>query len=74
MWYLAIVVVATVVLYYELYIGGAVSPKILTGYGMTFPFYVYISVVATRSVRSARYWPASGTAGAGRTSPLMAWC
>jgi MFS family permease len=45
MWYLAIVVVATVVLYYELYIGGAVSPKILVGYGMTFPFYVYISVV-----------------------------
>ena len=45
MWYLAIVVVATVVLYYELYIGGAVSPKILQGYGMTFPFYVYISVV-----------------------------
>jgi MFS family permease len=45
MWYLAIVVVATVVLYYELYIGGAVAPKILVGYGMTFPFYVYISVV-----------------------------
>jgi MFS family permease len=45
MWYLAIVVAATIVLYYELYIGGAVSPKILTGYGMTFPFYVYISVV-----------------------------
>ncbi|HEX9042630.1 MAG TPA: MFS transporter [Trebonia sp.] len=38
-------VVATVVLYYELYIGGAVAPKILAGYGMTFPFYVYISVV-----------------------------
>src|SRR5580692_2165956 len=45
MWYLAIVVVATIVLYYELYIGGAVAPKILVGYGMTFPFYVYISVV-----------------------------
>ena len=45
MWYLAIVVIATIVLYYELYIGGAVSPKILPGYGMTFPFYVYISVV-----------------------------
>jgi MFS family permease len=45
MWYLAIVVAATIVLYYELYIGGAVSPKILAGYGMTFPFYVYISVV-----------------------------
>ena len=45
MWYLSIVVIATIMLYYELYIGGSVSPKILTGYGMTFPFYVYISVV-----------------------------
>jgi len=45
MWYLAIVVVATIVLYYEAYVSGSVSPKILTGYGMTFPFYVYISVV-----------------------------
>jgi MFS family permease len=45
MWYLAIVVIATIVLYYEAYVSGSVSPKILTGYGMTFPFYVYISVV-----------------------------
>src|ERR1700729_2014500 len=45
MWYLAIVVIATIVLYYELYIGGAVAPNILVGYGMTFPFYVYVSVV-----------------------------
>ena len=45
MWYLAIVVAATIVLYYELYIGGAVSPTIIAGFGMTFPFYVYISVV-----------------------------
>ena len=42
--YLAIVVLATVMLYYELYIGGAVAPNIIAGYGMTFPFYVYISV------------------------------
>jgi MFS family permease len=45
MWYLGIVVLATIVLYYELYVGGSVSPKIIVGYGMTFPFYVYISVV-----------------------------
>ena len=43
--YLAIVVLTTVILYYELYIAGAVSPSIIAGYGMTFPFYVYISVV-----------------------------
>jgi len=45
MWYLGIVVAATIVLYYELYIAGAVSPSIIAGYGMTFPFYVYITVV-----------------------------
>lgn len=45
MWYLGIVVAATIVLYYELYIAGAVAPNIIAGYGMTFPFYVYISVV-----------------------------
>jgi MFS family permease len=43
--YLAIVVLATIVLYYQLYIAGAVSPSIIAGYGMTFPFYVYITVV-----------------------------
>jgi MFS family permease len=44
-WYLAIVVLATITLYYELYIAGAVAPSIIAGYGMTFPFYVYITVV-----------------------------
>jgi MFS family permease len=43
--YLAIVVLATIILYYELYVGGAVAPNIIAGLGMTFPFYVYISVV-----------------------------
>ncbi|HSZ40794.1 MAG TPA: MFS transporter [Trebonia sp.] len=43
--YLAIVVLATIVLYYQLYIAGAVSPSIIAGFGMTFPFYVYITVV-----------------------------
>jgi MFS family permease len=46
MWYLTIVVLATIVLYYQFYIAGAVSPSIIAGYGMTFPFYVYIIVVA----------------------------
>jgi MFS family permease len=31
-------------LYYELYIAGAVAPNIIAGYGMTFSFYVYIGV------------------------------
>jgi MFS family permease len=46
MLYLGIVVAATVILYYEFYIAGAVSPTIIADFGMTFPFYVYITVVA----------------------------
>jgi MFS family permease len=44
--YLGIVVVTTILLYYELYVGGAVSPSILSHYGMSFRFYVNITVVA----------------------------
>ncbi len=43
--YLAIVVLATVVLYYEAYVGGSVSPSILRQFGMSFSFYVYMIVV-----------------------------
>jgi MFS family permease len=46
MWYLGIVVAATIILYYQFYIAGAVSPSIIAEYGMTFPFYVYIVAVA----------------------------
>jgi MFS transporter, ACS family, D-galactonate transporter len=38
--YLALVVLATITLYYELYVGGSVSTLILTNLGMTFKFYV----------------------------------
>jgi MFS family permease len=43
--YLAIVVLATVILYYQLYVPGAVSPSIIAGFHMTFSYYVYIIVV-----------------------------
>jgi MFS family permease len=43
---LAIVVLATVILYYEFYIPGAISPTIIAHYGMSFPYYVYIIVAA----------------------------
>jgi MFS family permease len=46
---LAIVVLATVVLYYQFYIPGAVSPTIIAHFGMSFPYYVYI-VVAGNAV------------------------
>jgi MFS family permease len=44
--YLAIVVLATIMLYYEFYIPGAISPTIIAHFGMTFNYYVYIIVVA----------------------------
>ncbi len=46
MTYLAIVVLATIALYYAFYIPGAVSPSIIAHYGMTFNTYVYIIVIA----------------------------
>jgi MFS family permease len=46
MFYLGIVVVSTILLYYELYVGGAVAPSIIAHYGMTFRYYVMISVAA----------------------------
>ncbi len=44
--YLSIVVAATIMLYYQLYVVGAVAPQILAHYGMSFRFYVDITVVA----------------------------
>jgi MFS family permease len=44
--YLGITVAATIVLYYQLYIQYAVSTSVISHYGMTFTFFVYISVVA----------------------------
>jgi MFS family permease len=38
--FLAITVVATITMYYELYVGGSVSTLILANLGMTFTFYV----------------------------------
>jgi MFS family permease len=38
--YLALTVLATITLYYELYVGGSVSTLILTNLGMSFKFYV----------------------------------
>src|SRR4051794_15859105 len=43
--YLAITVLATVVLYYELYIAGAVATQIIAEFGMSFTFFVFVSVV-----------------------------
>ena len=44
--YLAITVLATITLYYELYVGGAVSTLLLANLHMTFTFYVVILAFA----------------------------
>lgn len=44
--YLGIVVLATITLYYQFYVPAAVSPSIMRHYGMTFPFFVYVLVIA----------------------------
>jgi MFS family permease len=43
--YLAITVLATVILYYELYIPGAVATNIITDLHLSFTFFVFVSVV-----------------------------
>jgi MFS family permease len=40
--FLAITVLATITLYYELYVGGSVSTLLLTNLNMTFKFYVFV--------------------------------
>src|SRR4051812_38742689 len=43
--YLGITVLATIVLYYELYIGGAVATQIIAEFHMSFTFFVFVSVI-----------------------------
>jgi len=43
--YLAITVLATVILYYELYIAGAVATEIIHDFHMSFTYFVFISVI-----------------------------
>ncbi len=43
--YLGTVVLATIVLYYELYVQGSVAPSIMREFGMSFTYFVYISII-----------------------------
>src|SRR5262249_23716548 len=47
MLYLGIVVVTTIMLYYELYVQSAVSASIIRDYGMSFKYFIYIVVAAS---------------------------
>src|SRR3974390_418062 len=44
--YLAIVVLTTIMLYYLYYVEGAVTPRMLPYYHMTFQFFLYLLVVS----------------------------
>ena len=45
-WYLAVAVFATIVLYYELYVTGGVAPLVLAHYKMSFLYYVNALVIS----------------------------
>jgi len=45
--YLAVVVLTTIVLYYQQYVGGAVSPSVLAHFQISFRFYLNVVVVAS---------------------------
>lgn len=49
--YLGIVVLTTIVLYYQQYVGGSVSPSVLAFFGMSFRY--YLSVIVISSVAGA---------------------
>jgi len=44
--YLAVVVLATIVLYYQLYVIGGVAPSIIQSYGMSFRYFVDVQVLS----------------------------
>ncbi len=45
--YLAVVVLTTIVLYYQQYVGGAVAPSVLAHFEMSFRFYLTVIVVSS---------------------------
>src|SRR5690348_3821247 len=51
--YLAITVLATVVLYYELYVAGAVATDIITEFGFSFTGFVFVSVIGNAEIGRA---------------------
>jgi hypothetical protein len=72
--YLALAVLATIVLYYTYYTQTGVTPNILQNYHMTFSFYVWIVIISNligagqrHHLRAAHYRPA----GRGRGAPRL---
>ena len=70
--YLALAVLATIVLYYVYYTQTGVTPNILAGYHMNFSFYIAIIVVSNSSAPSPRCRPVRRTGWGGPTSSSTA--
>jgi hypothetical protein len=68
--HLLLVVLITVTLYYELYVGSGVATIMLAQLRMPFPIFVYILARETCSGRSRRCWRGSLT---GSDAPIL-WC
>ncbi len=45
--YLLVVVLATIILYYQQYVGGSVSPSVLACFGMSFRYYLTVVVISS---------------------------
>ena len=72
--YLGITILATITLYYALFVQGAVAPQIIAEYHFSFTQFVGIVRSAPRSGRSRRWPPGWRTAGAARTWWSTDWC
>ena len=52
--YLAIVVLVSIVLYYQLYVQYSVAPSVIREFNMSFMFFVYVTVRHFTAVQAAR--------------------
>lgn len=78
--YLALTVLATIVLYYELYIPGAVATHIIADYDMGFTMFVTVSIIgnllgafASLVAGLADRWGRANSSSAACSSPAC-WC
>lgn len=70
---LGIVVLTTIVLYYQLYLSGGVATDVIRDLHMSFVYYVNISVVGYLLGRGPHSSPVSPTATAAPTSSPSGW-
>jgi MFS family permease len=69
--YLAVVILTTIVLYYQQYVGGSVSPSVLAYFGISFRY--YLSVIVLASVAGAVSSLLAGLADRWGRANLVVW-